>query len=224
MYQSEEPSEILPNIFLGSAFHSKNGKLLQKLGITHILNVAEEVELNDGNGFKVHHVKLHDTLEETVHFETIFEFIDSMEPHEKILIHCMAGISRSSTVVIGYLMRNNKWDTKTALTFVTSKRAVVSPNKGFILQLLMYEKKLLGSVVIDSVLTKELAEDFKYAMDSFCRMIPYIRDKSIIEASYIGKMKRMDQLLQLVSSDSPIVLELSNSKKKLNEAITKLKF
>ena len=35
------------------------------------------------------------------HFETAFQFI---ERHNCVLVHCAAGVSRSPTIVIGYLM------------------------------------------------------------------------------------------------------------------------
>lgn len=42
----------------------------------------------------------------------------------RILIHCRAGISRSATIVIGYLMQSKKWDLRTALHFVDARRFV----------------------------------------------------------------------------------------------------
>eukprot|EP01084_Bolivina_argentea_P206327 352301_1 len=49
----------------------------------------------------------------------------------KILVHCSAGMSRSATVLIAYLMKRNQWDLLKTFKFVRSKRKYVYPNLGF---------------------------------------------------------------------------------------------
>jgi hypothetical protein len=53
-----------------------------------------------------------------------------------------AGISRSSSFVIAYLMWFNKWDFPRAHEHVKAIRATVSPNAGFIGQLIEWWKRL----------------------------------------------------------------------------------
>jgi protein-tyrosine phosphatase len=61
----------------------------------------------------------------------------------KVLVHCHAGVSRSSTIVISYLMRKYiNFSLNDALKFVKSKRPIIKPNKGFMKQLQKYEDKL----------------------------------------------------------------------------------
>ena len=55
-----------------------------------------------------------------------------------ILVHCMAGVSRSATCVIAYLMREHKHSLRSALELVRSKRPIVCPNYGFHKQLKEY--------------------------------------------------------------------------------------
>lgn len=62
----------------------------------------------------------------------------------RALVHCRAGVSRSATVVIGYLMTTCKWDLKTALHHVDTKR-FVQPNSGFINFLIGLERNLFGA-------------------------------------------------------------------------------
>jgi len=52
-------------------------------------------------------------------------------PDNKILVHCTAGISRSSSVLIYYLMKEKGLTFDQALKMVRSKRNIVNPNKGF---------------------------------------------------------------------------------------------
>ena len=60
------------------------------------------------------------------------------------MIHCAAAFSRSSTCVIGYLMKENLWTYEESLKFVQSRRPLkyTNPNYGFKQQLKDYEKEL----------------------------------------------------------------------------------
>ena len=46
----------------------------------------------------------------------------------KVLVHCGAGISRSSTIVIGYLMEKCRLDLKTSFKICKNKRPGIWPN------------------------------------------------------------------------------------------------
>ena len=61
-------------------------------------------------------------------------FIDqAMIKKEPILIHCMAGQSRSASCLIAYLMQKRNMKFGQALAYVQSKRPSVMPNHGFIM-------------------------------------------------------------------------------------------
>lgn len=62
----------------------------------------------------------------------------------KALVHCVAGISRSSTIVIAYLMKTRRMSLREAYYHVKSKRPLIRPNTGFWKQLIEYEHKLFG--------------------------------------------------------------------------------
>eukprot|EP00345_Euplotes_harpa_P004067 CAMPEP_0168331516 /NCGR_PEP_ID=MMETSP0213-20121227/8380_1 /TAXON_ID=151035 /ORGANISM="Euplotes harpa, Strain FSP1.4" /LENGTH=86 /DNA_ID=CAMNT_0008335307 /DNA_START=185 /DNA_END=445 /DNA_ORIENTATION=- len=63
------------------------------------------------------------------HFYTCIKFIDSaLEADEHVLVHCAAGVSRSPTMVIAYLMHKNQWTFEKAFAFVKNKRSCVDPN------------------------------------------------------------------------------------------------
>jgi protein-tyrosine phosphatase len=48
-----------------------------------------------------------------------------------VLVHCAAGVSRSASVVIYYIMRHFRWSFAKALAHVKAKRSVICPNDGF---------------------------------------------------------------------------------------------
>ena len=59
-----------------------------------------------------------------------------------VLVHCLAGISRSVTVTVAYLMQSLRWSLNDAYDFVKQRKSNVSPNFNFMGQLLDFEKTL----------------------------------------------------------------------------------
>ena len=57
-----------------------------------------------------------------------------------MLVHCAQGMSRSGTVVVGYLMWKERLSYVTALAHAQRARPVVEPNPGFALQLQDWEQ------------------------------------------------------------------------------------
>jgi protein tyrosine phosphatase len=84
------------------------------------------------------------------YFDISYEFIDkNIKKGNNVLVHCMAGISRSSTLILNYLMRKyyekNIYKNKCSecilnyfLRAVRTKREIINPNPGFINQLKNY--------------------------------------------------------------------------------------
>ena len=59
-----------------------------------------------------------------------------------MLVHCAAGVSRSASVVVAYLMYKKGLSLDDALDFVKSKRECVDPNFGFREQLQIFDQIL----------------------------------------------------------------------------------
>ncbi|KAB8280029.1 protein-tyrosine phosphatase-like protein [Yarrowia lipolytica] len=57
-----------------------------------------------------------------------------------VLVHCMAGISRSSTIVIAYLMKKLGLTAEQGLALVKKGRKIANPNPSFVEQLKIYEQ------------------------------------------------------------------------------------
>lgn len=72
-------------------------------------------------------------------------FCSSDEARSKncgILVHCLAGISRSVTVTVAYLMQKLNLSLNDAYDFVKRKKSNISPNFNFMGQLLDFERTL----------------------------------------------------------------------------------
>ncbi|EEA07375.1 dual specificity phosphatase, catalytic domain-containing protein [Cryptosporidium muris RN66] len=62
--------------------------------------------------------------------------------NNRILVHCQEGVSRSSSIVIGYLMWKKKKSFYDMSEHVRACRSISSPNIGFTYQLLVFQKSL----------------------------------------------------------------------------------
>lgn len=138
--------EIIPNLYLGGIQAGWNPIILKKYHIDSVLQV-----LPDEPPPTVDHIDrliipiCDESNEDIKHFfNQTFYWIDShIINQRKVLVHCFAGISRSATIVIAYLMRKFSWEYEKTLEFVQSKRKIIDPNIGFLQQLQSYELDIM---------------------------------------------------------------------------------
>ncbi len=93
------------------------------------------------NDFQYGNIEIEDDERENIfkYFYTCINFIDK----SKICyVHCQAGVSRSASIVIAYVMYKLKLNFDDAFDYVRQKRNLISPNIGFILQLEDLDKVL----------------------------------------------------------------------------------
>lgn len=145
--QMDPPTKITEYIYLGSEWNSSNKSEMKLLGITHILNVAIESPNYFPQEMEYYNIRIKDLEDSTIsrHFAKAHAFIDSaVEMKKGVLVHCGLGISRSTTIVVSWLMKANKWTLQKSYKHVKDLRPVVKPNRGFIKQLMEYDVKLYG--------------------------------------------------------------------------------
>lgn len=66
----------------------------------------------------------------------------------KVLVHCEAGISRSPTICMAYIMRTQQLRLDAAFDIIKQRRAVISPNFSFMGQLLQFESEVLSNAPV----------------------------------------------------------------------------
>jgi hypothetical protein len=82
--------------------------------------------------------------DKTLHFFLSFYFLDEARENKcGVLVHCLAGISRSVTVTCAYLMQKLHISLNQAYDHVKQCKPNVSPNFNFLGQLLEFEKSIL---------------------------------------------------------------------------------
>jgi len=125
-----EAHEIVPKLYLGDYSSASKRDALKERGVTHILNCARIARNWFPEEFKYRHLQIDDHQMEDilVHFDSSIAFIKDALRNGGVLVHCMAGISRSATVVMAYLIKCEKMTLDEALQHVKQKRAVVKPN------------------------------------------------------------------------------------------------
>lgn len=169
--------QITEYLFLGGSEASENFEELSKNNVKYVINTATELKnIHESSGIEYIRLDLVDApsqkLCEVDVFETAFNFIDKARKNGAgVLVHCRGGRSRSATIVIAYLMRTNKWSLQQAYKFVQSKSPVVSPNLGFIGQLLNFESRIFSGEVEKPKLSPSLSEQIFFPSNSSVTLI-----------------------------------------------------
>ncbi|KAK1804163.1 hypothetical protein P4O66_020208 [Electrophorus voltai] len=147
------PVEILPFLYLGSAYHASRKDMLDMLGITALINVSSNCPNHFEDHFQYKSIPVEDNHKADISswFNEAIEFIDSVRNKGgRVFVHCLAGISRSATICLAYLMRTNQVRLDEAFEFVKQRRSIISPNFSFMGQLLQFESQVLASATCSS--------------------------------------------------------------------------
>lgn len=141
-----KPACILDNfLYLGSQ-DAVTMETINQLHLTHILSIGIECPLpelteNLTNLF----VPCLDLPETSLIKDGIllqaFDFIEEARLNNGcVLVHCNAGVSRSASIVLAYLMQYHNMDFETAYKHVKTQRECIHPNAGFLKQLKEFKK------------------------------------------------------------------------------------
>lgn len=134
-------------LFLGGNLSAGNLVVLRDLGITHILNCCDRVPCKFKSSITYQVVSVFDTKgsDITVHFPDALAFIDAAHATGGgVLVHCMVGASRSTSIVLAWLISRCKMPLGEAFRHTRARRSVARPNRAFCLQLIEYEESVLG--------------------------------------------------------------------------------
>merc|ERR1712232_123131 len=134
-----DPAKLTDYLFLGSKVAAQDNANLKAIGVTHILNVADDVECFHEESFTYLHCKVADGgCDKGIvdWFGKATEFVsETRRLGGRVLIHCNMGVNRSATVAMAVLMHLEECSLKEAYHLTRSRRSCVQPfvgNKHFI--------------------------------------------------------------------------------------------
>lgn len=142
-----EAQKIIDGVYLGSINSVYDYEEMKKIGITHIISVVAGFYPSDDN-FNYLILNALDTENTNLreYFEKCNQYIDeALENDNKVLIHCMAGRSRSVTILCAYIIKKFGMNVENALKSIKNKRDIIEPNQGFLKQLEQYYNYLYPS-------------------------------------------------------------------------------
>ena len=150
---NSDMSQILSYLYLGSDEVSIDLDALSDHGIGHIINcTSDRPNYFETAGVKYLQVKVNDHRDDDIHqyFEQTSCFIENAKQSgSSVLVHCQKGMSRSSTIVLAYLMRFADMNLISAFSHTKKIRPLISPNVGFMEQLLKLEYNLYQNNSLD---------------------------------------------------------------------------
>ncbi|CAM0957912.1 unnamed protein product [Alopecurus aequalis] len=142
----KECSKVAEHVYLGGDAVAKNRDILRKNAITHVLNcvgfVCPEYFKSD---LVYRTLWLQDSPTEditSILYDVFDYFEDVREQGGRVFVHCCQGVSRSTSLVIAYLMWREGQSFDDAFQLVKTARGIANPNMGFACQLLQCQKRV----------------------------------------------------------------------------------
>lgn len=183
-------------LYLGGKEAVSNG-FLRANNVKTIINVASEcndvIEMKD---IVVMKYEIDDSFGDIYkYFDEIISKIKDNVSRGGVLVHCYAGMSRSATIVMAYLIKEKHMNLMDAYTFVKGKRNIM-PNPHFMKQLMKYEKEELTTTsykeYIDDYVTSFLIDSLRIEPEMFnsVKTIYVKNDRNIIKT--VMRLNRPD--------------------------------
>ncbi|XP_057866961.2 protein-tyrosine-phosphatase MKP1 isoform X1 [Cryptomeria japonica] len=142
----KECSRVAEHVYLGSDAIARNREILRQNGITHVLNCV---------GFVCPEYFKKDLVYKTLWLQDspceditsilydVFDYFEEVrEQGGRVFVHCYQGVSRSTSLVIAYLMWCKGQSFEDAFQYVKAARGITNPNMGFACQLLQCQKRV----------------------------------------------------------------------------------
>ncbi|KAI6214069.1 Protein-tyrosine-phosphatase [Aphelenchoides besseyi] len=145
----EFPALILQDVYLGNNATAKDQETLKKLNIHYVINVTQNLPNYFDNDPEMNYLRI--PVDDNCHAYTLpdyfpiaIEFIDKARAENAaVLVHCLAGISRSVTVCLAYLIYDQRSTLDRAFDLLHKQNTSIAPNFQFMTELKHWEQEVL---------------------------------------------------------------------------------
>lgn len=142
------PGQISDYLYISNGRAAKDSQVLSRLKITCIINATQSMDAIRHPGVEYIQVPVSDSpasqLQE--YFDAVADKIHAVGAQRgRVLVHCCAGVSRSATLCLAYLIKYQHMSLMHAHALVKACRPIIRPNCGFWTQLVDYERSLRGA-------------------------------------------------------------------------------
>ena len=173
--------------------------------INFVINATLEAPNLCMNGVKTLRIPVDDTPEDDIYlyFVSVADHIARHLEQKKgnIVVHCVAGVSRSTSLVLAYLIKHKRMSLHQAYNHVHIRRPVIRPNNGFFKQLIEFEKRIFGRASVEIVETIE--EGVRIQVPDF--FLQEHRGFIVLEA--MKERAKQDPSKQLTGSEPPVICQ-----------------
>jgi dual specificity phosphatase 12 len=150
--------EIVNHIYISNWDTSNNPSIYFKNDIKLVITLETRrkpdqiIEFYDNNNIKFIYLYIEDSHNANIYdfFDDTYNIINNyISHHQNVLVHCYAGVSRSSTIILNYMIRkmferNKSLKNKDSIEIVNyvlylarEKRNIINPNNNFLNQLVI---------------------------------------------------------------------------------------
>jgi len=148
--EATNAAEIVDGIWLGEANDAMDIETLKKNGVNSVINCADQATLTCGEYYPIGWSYLGIECDDKANYDIIGkhlnEFTDFMDEcvvnKRKVLVHCVAGINRSATLLIAYLVRRRGMSLIDAISLCHAKRPIILTNEAFVMSLIEWSERL----------------------------------------------------------------------------------
>lgn len=126
-------SLVAKGLWIGNIETAFDEQFIKNAGINCIINLSQ-VKIKHPGDIHVLNIDINDHPDSNIdfYFDLTYDLIDK---YESVLVHCFAGVSRSSTIVLNYIMIKHGLTFEDAYRYLKKHRSIVRPNSGFIKKL-----------------------------------------------------------------------------------------
>ena len=138
-----DATHVFPNIYLGNIYNARNYYKLVDMHIGLVVNCTEEVADYFPDRFRYIRVPIRDSSGSSISMyidiiaDTVHNYLLE-NPTKSVLFHCYMGSSRSTSFLLGYLVKYMDMDLDSAIKYLKQLRPIVNINSNFYSELKTY--------------------------------------------------------------------------------------